>query len=194
VRFVRVHAVHPELLALARERGLDYPELVERTRQAIQGIGTPDVCICTCSTLGPLAEASAHQLPFPVLRVDRPLAAAAVARGRRIGVVAALESTLAPTRALLEEEAARAGRTVELVERPCLDAWAFFERGELDRYHEAIAQHVDRISDGLDVVVLAQASMAPAAALAAHPDRCLSSPALAVAEAFRILGAPAPGT
>ena len=53
------------------------------------------------------------------MRVDRPMAAEAVSRGRRIAVVAAIESTVEPTCALLREEAARAGRDIELIVSVC---------------------------------------------------------------------------
>lgn len=42
------------------------------------------------------------------------MAARAVASGPRVGVVVALESTIGPTEALLREEAAAAGRPVEV--------------------------------------------------------------------------------
>lgn len=56
----------------------------------------------TCSTLGGVAEAAAAEVGVPVLRVDRPMAAAAVAVGPRVLVLAALESTLVPAAALIE--------------------------------------------------------------------------------------------
>lgn len=86
------------------------------------------------------------------------MAADAVGRGRVV-VLAALADTLAPTLALLAEEAGdRAAdiRTV-LVE----GAWARFEAGDRDGYLELVAAAADRVTDA-DVIVLAQASMADA--------------------------------
>lgn len=55
--------------------------------------------LCTCSTIGGVAEAAGAGSGVAVLRVDRLMAAAAVAAGPRVVVLAALESTLGPTAA-----------------------------------------------------------------------------------------------
>lgn len=133
--------------------------------------------LCTCSTIGGIAESAPSDLP--VLRVDRPMAAAAVAAGPRIQVLAALASTVGPTLDLLAEEAAGAGRagamsvTVSIVD----GAWARFEAGDRDGYLALIAARIEATVDA-DVIVLAQASMADAADLSAVDIPVLSSPRL----------------
>jgi hypothetical protein len=114
------------------------------------------------------------------------VAAGAVAAGARIRVLAALASTLAPTVALIEEEAAAAGRPVTVTATVVAGAWDRFEAGDLTGYHAAIAAAVAEIGDA-DVVVLAQASMA-AAAPAAHPVPVLSSPRLGLRAAAALTG------
>jgi glutamate racemase len=178
-----VHVVDPTLLADARAHGVNASlaaRLGDRLRE-LAGRG-PDVIVCTCSTLGGHAERVV--LPVPVLRVDRPMAEAAVAIGGRIAVVATVASTLAPTRDLLLECAADA--EVELA--PCLDAWAFFEAGDHEGYRQAIAAHVRTLD--ADVIVLAQASLVPAAELLADlPVPVLSSPRSAVDRAVAVAAA-----
>ncbi|GAA3909344.1 aspartate/glutamate racemase family protein [Actinoplanes auranticolor] len=175
-----LHLVDPTLLADAREHGVDAAleqRLAERL-QELAGRG-PDVIVCTCSTLSGYAERI--KVAVPVLRIDRPMAERAVAVGGRIAVVAAVESTLTPTRELLLE----CGAGAELVMAPCLDAWALFEAGDLTGYLRAIAAHVRTLD--ADVIVLAQASMAPAADLLADlPVPVLSSPRAAVDEAIAV--------
>jgi Asp/Glu/hydantoin racemase len=183
-----VALVDEDLLADARRRGLDR-SIETRLRERLQELAehAPSVIVCTCSTLGGHAERLAPLLGAPVLRIDRPMAERAVALGGRIAVVAAVESTLGPTRELLEECAAACDSAAVVVDAPCLEAWASFERGDLTGYHELIARHVRDLDDDVDVVVLAQATMAPAAALLrdlAIP--VLSSPRLAVARAVEI--------
>src|SRR5690606_25236858 len=63
--------------------------------------------LCTCSTIGGVAEAAGAGAGVAVLRVDRPMAAAAVAGGPRVGVLAAPEETHGPTAALPAGEARR---------------------------------------------------------------------------------------
>ena len=176
-----VHAVDESLLADARARGID-DDLRARIGDRLRSLAAEtDAVLCTCSTIGGAAEAMAAEVGVPVVRVDRPLAARAVAGGGRIGVVAAVESTLVPTVALLREEARVLGVDVDLDVRPCLDAWSHFERGDVDAYLDAVAVHVDAIAPDVDVVVLAQASMAAAAERCTTDRPVLASPMLGVA-------------
>ena len=185
------HLVDKALLADVRDCGFDSSveaRLLGRLREL--AAESPSVIVCTCSTISGHAERLAGQLEVPVLRIDRPLAERAVAGGGRVGVVAAVEATLGPTRALFEECAEACGSGAVVVDAPCLDAWPLFERGDLDGYHERIARHVRALAGDVDVVVLAQATMAAAATLLedlAIP--VLSSPRLAVLRAVEMAGA-----
>ncbi|WP_416479040.1 aspartate/glutamate racemase family protein [Streptomyces sp. LKA04] len=174
------HHVHAELLERARREG---PEAVTEAvgdvlrRAVAQGARA---VLCTCSTIGAVAESAAAGVP--VLRGDRPMAAAAVAAGPRVVVLAALRSTLAPTAALVEEEAGRAGRPLLLRTRLVEGAWDRFEAGDTEGYLRLVAEAAEAVTaDDTDVVVLAQASMAPAREVARTPVPVLASPALGLA-------------
>lgn len=102
------HLVHKDLLDRAGESG---PETVAADVEALVADAVAEgaaAVLCTCSTLGGVAESVGVRLGVPVLRVDRPMAAAAVRAGR-VTVLAAHHATLQPTRALLVQEAERAG-------------------------------------------------------------------------------------
>ncbi|MFF3638012.1 aspartate/glutamate racemase family protein [Streptomyces sp. NPDC101169] len=131
--------------------------------------------LCTCSTIGAVAEARSAAAGVPVLRVDRPMAAAAVAAGPRVTVLAALRSTLGPTAELVEEEARRAGAPVSVRTVLVDGAWDSFTAGATEAYLRRIAAAADAAT-GTDVIVLAQASMAPAQDLTSTPVPVLSSP------------------
>ncbi|MET7620128.1 aspartate/glutamate racemase family protein [Streptomyces sp. NPDC005408] len=166
------HLVREDLLARAREEGAEAvaPAVAAALAEAVDE-GASAV-LCTCSTIGGVAEACAADLGVPVLRVDRPMAAAAAAADR-IVVVAALLSTLEPTLALIREEAA--GRGVALRTLLVEGAWERFEAGDREGYLDAVAAAVDSVREA-DVIVLAQASMADAAARTTTPVAVLSSP------------------
>ncbi|MFK4547037.1 hypothetical protein RKD29_006633 [Streptomyces tendae] len=155
------HHVDAGLLERARRDG---PEAVAEavaaalTRAVAEGARA---VLCTCSTIGGVAEAAAAGVGVPVLRVDRPMAAAAVTAGPRVLVLAALESTLAPTAELIEEEARRAERPVQVRTRLVDGAWPRFEAGDGEGYLRRVTEAADSVTDA-DVIVLAQASMAPA--------------------------------
>ncbi|MGH4030231.1 aspartate/glutamate racemase family protein [Actinomycetota bacterium Odt1-20B] len=183
------HHVDESLLARARVEG---PEAVgdaveEALAVAAAGAGA---VLCTCSTIGGVAETRAAAVGVPVLRVDRPMAAAAVAEGPVVAVVATVESTLAPTVALVEEEAARAGRAVEVRTVVVPGAWERFEAGDQDGYLGLVAEAVDGVAGvagGADAVLLAQASMADAVDRVTTRVPVLASPRLGLSGAARLV-------
>ncbi|MDT0614070.1 aspartate/glutamate racemase family protein [Streptomyces lancefieldiae] len=174
------HHVDVELLERARRDGpaAVTDEVRAALRQAVAD-GARAV-LCTCSTIGGVAEAAADGVGVPVLRVDRPMAAAAVAAGPRVVVLAALESTLAPTAALVGEEARRAGRPVEVRTRLVDGAWPRFEAGDTEGYLRLVAEAAEAVGDA-DAIVLAQASMAPARERTKTSVPVLASPAAGLA-------------
>jgi glutamate racemase len=182
------HSVDAALLDEARAAGGVTPAIAARIGAAVRELASDGavVVLCTCSTIGAAAETTTVPSGVTVMRVDRPMAEHAIALGRRVAVVAALASTLAPTTELLRDAARRAGRTIEVFAVPCADAWPHFERGDMTAYLDAVGHAIDRGAATADVVVLAQASMAAAAERAA-PRRVpvLSSPRLGVEAAVR---------
>ncbi|MFC9295652.1 aspartate/glutamate racemase family protein [Streptomyces sp. NPDC057011] len=176
------HLVVPQLLARARAEGPEAvaPALLEQLAEA--GAARVPVLV-TCSTIGATAESLAPQLGVPVLRVDRPMAAAAVAVGPRIAVLATVESTLAPTCELLAEEAG--ARPVSITRHLVAGAWERFEAGDVAGNLALVASAADAVTEAdADVIVLAQASMSGAADLVTTRVPVLSSPALGLAAAL----------
>jgi len=176
------HIVREDLLDQARTHGPAAVADAVGETLAEAAAGGARAVLCTCSTIGGIAETGSAAAAVPVLRVDRPMAAAAVAvtpapscSATRIAVIAALSSTIEPTAALIRDEAERAGRTVTLDTRTVPGAWAAFESGDREGYLTAVAEAVDAVTDA-DVIVLAQASMAPAQARATTVLPVLSSP------------------
>jgi len=157
------HYVDEQLLIDARAAGTITPVLTQTITTLLQEFADQgaQAVLCTCSTIGAAAEACAPP-GLNVLRVDRPMAAQAVAIGSRILVAATLASTLGPTRALLQEEADRAERRVLIEDLLIEEAWVHFTSGDQQAYLETIAQAL-RNALASDVIVLAQASMAAAA-------------------------------
>lgn len=167
------HLVAEDLLTRARREGA---EAVADDVRALLGQAVADgarAVLCTCSTIGAVAERTGPGVP--VLRVDRPMAAAAVAAGPRIAVLATVASTLEPTVALIEDEAHRAGRPVGIRTALVDGAFALFEAGDTDGCARLVADAADRVTEA-DVIVLAQASMTPAQAMATTTIPVLSSP------------------
>lgn len=183
------HAVDESLLAAARESGIT-ASLAEKVHGAVIDAASTGaaVVVCTCSSLGGLAEGTNTAGKFVAMRVDRAMADAAVLAGERILVVAALASTLGPTCSVLESSARNAHTRISLAESLVEDAWTFFASGNRDRYHELVEGAVRKGLDAADVIVLAQASMAPVATRFLNaPVPVLSSPRLGVTAAVNLL-------
>ncbi|MET4589835.1 aspartate/glutamate racemase family protein [Arthrobacter sp. 754] len=176
-----VHQVDPDVLELARQEGT-----ADRVRAVVAGHlfelreAGCEVILCTCSTLGEVAE-QLSRVRLDVIRIDRPMLRRAVTLGPRIGVVAALASTVEPTTRVLAEEAARTESAIAVEVCVVDGAWDAFLRGDAEDYRSRIATTALALSSRCDVVVLAQATMEPAAALLAGlTTPVLTSPRSAV--------------
>jgi Asp/Glu/hydantoin racemase len=149
-----------------------------------------DAVMVTCSSIGPGVAIGQRLFDIPVIRVDEAMAEEAVQMGRRIGVAATLRTTLEPTIALLQEKAAEAGREIEIVESLSAGAFDAVLAGDTETHDRILRESLVRDMRDVDLVVLAQASMArvvksmPAGTLSAP---VLSSPELAVRRAKEIL-------
>jgi len=180
------HIVDEAILQEARDAGRLTKAMQAKVQTQIAALNNAPVVLCTCSTIGGCAE----QASANVIRVDRPMAAKAVQLGRRIIVAATLASTLQPTQALIQDEADKQGKAIDLIEVLCDGAWAKFEQGDRADYVEVIAKRLREVAHLGDVIVLAQASMADV-------DRenfgvpVLSSPKLGLQAALQRLAASA---
>jgi len=162
-----VTLVDEALLDRARRFGLADPALVDAMRKRLDELADRDArsIVCTCSTIGGLAESIGAGLAVDVVRVDRAMAERAAAIGGSIVALAALESTVATTCDLIESVALSRGARVAVEARLVVGAWERFEAGDVAGYHALVADAVARVGNEADVVVLAQASMAQAADL-----------------------------
>lgn len=145
--------------------------------------GGADYILVTCSSIGAAVEASAAFSAVPVLRVDQPMADRAVETGRRIGVIATLPTTLNPTADLVRRRAALHEREIELTSRLCAGAFEALMSGDTATHDSLVAQALRELSAQVDVIVLAQASMARVVESLSADDRripILASPALAI--------------
>ena len=86
-----------ELTPTTARRVVDYAGSAE--------IAGADYILFTCSSIGAAVEAAANLTTVPVLRVDQPMADLAIQTGTRIGVIATLPTTLAPTTDLVKRRA-----------------------------------------------------------------------------------------
>ncbi|MES1973994.1 MAG: aspartate/glutamate racemase family protein [Pseudomonadota bacterium] len=133
-----------------------------------------DVTLVTCSSIGPAVDVAIQLHDQPVLRVDRPMAEAAVATGQRIGVLATLSTTLKPTADLVRRVAEEQGKQIEIVEHICEGAFDAVMAGDGATHDRIVGLGLTEAMKGMDAIVLAQASMARV--LATLPEGAVSAP------------------
>jgi Asp/Glu/hydantoin racemase len=112
-----------------------------------------------CSSVGEVADAAqdaARYIGVPIVRVDEEMCRDAVRRGSRIGVMATLPTTLEPTKNTVKRVAREMNHEITLVD--CLVDGAF----GLDQtqFKARLTESAATIIDEVDVIVLAQGSMA----------------------------------
>ncbi len=164
-------------------------ELTPRTARRVAGHvasaeeAGADYILVTCSSIGRAVESAAAQAKVPVLRVDQPMADQAVQRGKKIGVLATLPTTLEPTADLIQRRAAGAGKKITLTSRLCEGAFSALVSGDGAKHDALVAAALKALARRVDVIVLAQASMARVVDTLPPADKrvpILASPGLAV--------------
>jgi Asp/Glu/hydantoin racemase len=120
------------------------------------------------------------------------MAEQAVKSARRIGVAATARTTLKPTADLIREKAADVQREVSIQTSLYEEAFSALMQGDSARHDSIVLEGLKaQEAQGAEVLVLAQASMARLAPIAAKEIKApvLTSPRLAVERARQSLGA-----
>ncbi len=211
-----VHTLHfldEALLAEVDRYGGVTPECQDRMFTALQLAAKAGSrgALVTCNVYSSVVDRLAATFaPMAVLSVDKPMVEAAVRIGRRIGVLATVASGLEQQMAFVTATARAQGKDVELVPALHEEAFAALTSGDPDRHDAILIAALPELAGQVDVVVLAQASMArlvgsfsklaretPHSFSAREPTQgfpavlgtpVLSSPDLAVATLARLVG------
>jgi Asp/Glu/hydantoin racemase len=148
-----------------------------------------DLIFNTCSSIGEVASLARGFIKIPIVKIDDRMAREAVMIGSRVGVLATLPTTLAPTVRLVKAQAEKAGRTVSIVEGLAKGAYEALIATQPEKHDEMVTAAAEQVASQADVIVLAQGSMARMEeALAKRTGKpVLSSPRRGVLEAKETL-------
>ncbi|MDU2063326.1 MAG: aspartate/glutamate racemase family protein [Sporomusaceae bacterium] len=151
----------PSILADVREAGYvtakPAARLVAMYMKAISA--GADAILNICSSVGEVADSAqavAKYTGIPIVRVDEEMCREAVRLGKRIGVMATLPTTLAPTKNTILRVAREMNRPVELVD-VLVDGGFGLNQEE---FKELMTKYAGEIIDKVDVILFAQGSMA----------------------------------
>lgn len=152
---------NPDILGKTREAGYVTKEaaalLMELFVQAIKD--GADAVLNICSSVGEAADAAQDMGKYtgvPIVRIDEEMCRDAVRRGKRIGVMATLPTTLMPTRNTILRVAREMNK--EVVLKDCLVEGAFGLNQE--EFKELMKQYALSIKNEVDIILLCQGSMA----------------------------------
>lgn len=139
-------------LAEVEERLIHYARFAEQ-------VGA-DVILEACSSVGEVVTKMLSAVAIPIVRIDESMAEQAVRRGERLGVAATLPTTLQPTTRLLRAKAQLAGKQVEITPLLIEGAYQKLMAGDREGHDDLLVEKLQELASHVDVVVLAQASMA----------------------------------
>lgn len=178
------------LVTNARKKGYFPPEnrkklLLDLMSAEAEGA---DVIIVTCSSLSPFVEEYRNVLSIPVVTIDRQMCIDAATKGVKIAVLATAPTTIEPTTKGIQREADKMGKKVEISSLLDEEAMNLLKKGDVTGHDARLAELARKAGD-VDVIVLAQASMATAApgCEKATGKIILTSPGSCIAEAKALL-------
>jgi aspartate/glutamate racemase len=179
-----INFVDDSILPQLGQNGGDLREVEERlvhyARFAEQvGAG---VILEACSSVGEVVARMQSAVSIPIVRIDDAMAEQAVERGERLGVAATLQTTLQPTTRLLQAKARAAGKQVEIMPLLIEGAYEKLMAGDREGHDALLVEKLQELARAVDLVVLAQASMARVLPRLATADqeKVLVSPRLAM--------------
>jgi len=169
--------------ALARAGGLTEP-IVQRIRDlaTYAARSGADGILFTCSAFTPAMELARKDVTIPLLKPDEAMFEAALDAGRRIGVVATFPGTIPVAEPQIRAMAAARGLDVEIVSAVAPEAFEAMKTNDTATHDRLVVDAAVALAPRVDVICLAQFSMARARAAVQRQVavRVLTSPAAAV--------------
>ncbi|MBD1556661.1 amino-acid racemase [Vibrio sp. S9_S30] len=178
------HSVRQDILKEATLNGLNSSVSTSTTEEIENLVSQSELTICTCSTLGGIVEKHAQHRGLNAIRIDRAMADAAV-KYSHVLVLAALESTLLPTQALMEQSCIKEHALPSIEYQLIPNAWERFMVGDSKGYLDLISKTLSEKEHQFDAIMLAQASMAGAVQSKRYSIPVFSSPELGIKTAIQ---------
>ena len=143
-----------------------------------------------CSSVGEAIDVIRPLIKIPIVKIDEAMARRAVQLGKKIAMIATVESTVGPSSRLIQNEAEKMGREIELEIRLVDGAMMkLMETGDQELHNRMVLGDVQAAAEKNVVVVLAQGSMIVMEPLLhSIPKPVLTSPRLGVSYLKEVIG------
>lgn len=120
----------------------------------------PDGVLVACSTYTRVIDRDETPAGKRLFWIDEPMMEEAVRLGPRVGLLATNPDTLAASQATLARAAEKLNRTPDVTSRLDAEAFESLLQGNRDEHDRRVVALAKSLADDVDVVVLAQVSMA----------------------------------
>ena len=119
-----------------------------------------DLIVSTCSTVGEVADRLAQIVRVPLIKIDEPMAKAAVKAGTKIALIATVATTLGPSRRQIEKFGCEQGKEMKVTEYLDKEAWEALTVGDKAKHNQILMKSIRELDkQGYDAIVMAQISM-----------------------------------
>ncbi len=125
-----------------------------------------DAVMVTCTSVNEAAKYARRFSKIPVFNIDEPVAKIAIDAGSRIGVLATLPTSPKATIRLLNEEAQRINKKIDVIPFVVEGAFDILVSGDRKKHDEMVADALYKLAQKVDVITFAQISMS----LVPHED------------------------
>jgi aspartate/glutamate racemase len=122
--------------------------------------GGADAVMLGCSTMNRAAEYAQPMVRVPFLQIDWPMMQKAVQLGKRIGLLATLDTTVPSSTRLLQKAAREAGKEIEITQLFSREAYNALRSGQQEQHDQLLLRIIGESEHQVDAIVLAQISMA----------------------------------
>ncbi|NLI22879.1 MAG: aspartate/glutamate racemase family protein [Clostridiales bacterium] len=159
-RIIRI--ADDSLIRDVKLRGATDDNLRKRTFLHLESalLAGAELIVIACSSVGEVAKAAQAAFPVPVIRIDEAMMDRALETGPRIGVIASLATTVGPTVSFLREKAAERGMNPTILSAVAEGAYEALSAGDEGLHDELVTRAAVAMSPDVDVILLAQGSMA----------------------------------
>ena len=118
-----------------------------------------DLILLACSTFNSAVEVARPIIDVPLLQIDRPMMELAVEKGKRIGLLATVPSTVPASERLLQQVAQEAGKDIKIETVLCSEAFKVLRAGDTAKHNQMLLEAIYDLSKKVDAICMAQVSM-----------------------------------
>ena len=118
-----------------------------------------DMILLACSTFNYAAELARPMINVPIMQIDRPMMKEAVHKGKKIGLLGTLATTMPSSERLLRIVAEEEGKDITVHSELVEEAFVKYSAGDIDGHNQMLLEKLGEMTKTCDCIVLAQLSM-----------------------------------